>query len=453
MIAAAAILLLAALQVAARRSGTGPCREKRFIHRLFERPARLLTKVYLIRATASPFAKKYEGLPVDRETYVYRSIRTSLQLLLLLSVVISIKMAGDTESGDFVERLQRPGHEESDRREILHYETAGEEGVLPVEVPRRRYSDDELDAMQSDIRERLTEALAGENERLDDVHKPLHFIRRLSAVDADVVWQYNREFFERDGTPKPRVKRRVGTAVKAVLHYPSGKRTEETFFITLSPSERVGHRLSEAVKVMSEEVRLPTDIEGQRIRWYREGKSGVGGILIFAVILMAAWPLYRKNMIDKAYALRRRALQLEYVEVLNLLILYLETGLTVPQAWVRLTSVYRARDTYLTRELEKSLHRMQTGQSTERMFRDFAASCDLREYRKLGQLLTRNIRSGSDTVLQLLRQEVETTQRERTMRAKRLGKQAETKLLLPMMLMLAVVFVILVAPGILQMKG
>ncbi len=66
---------------------------------------------------------------------------------------------------------------------------------------------------------------------------------------------------------------------------------------------------------------------------------------------------------------------------------------------------------------------------------------------KLSALLSQNIRKGSNDLLRVLRQEADNAFAERKSLAKKLGEEAGTKLLLPMMMMLCVVMVIIMIPA------
>ena len=66
---------------------------------------------------------------------------------------------------------------------------------------------------------------------------------------------------------------------------------------------------------------------------------------------------------------------------------------------------------------------------------------------KLCTLLSQNIRKGSYDLLYMLRQEADNAFAERKALAKKLGEEAGTKLLLPMMMMLCIVMVIIMIPA------
>lgn len=69
---------------------------------------------------------------------------------------------------------------------------------------------------------------------------------------------------------------------------------------------------------------------------------------------------------------------------------------------------------------------------------------------KFGSLLSQNLKKGSRGLVELLEQEAENGMEERKSLARKLGEEAGTKLLLPMLLMLILVIVILMVPAILS---
>ena len=66
--------------------------------------------------------------------------------------------------------------------------------------------------------------------------------------------------------------------------------------------------------------------------------------------------------------------------------------------------------------------------------------------------LSQNLRKGTKGLSELLKLESIQAFEERKARAKRLGEEAGTKLLLPMFLMLAVVLIIVIVPAFLTMQ-
>ena len=85
-------------------------------------------------------------------------------------------------------------------------------------------------------------------------------------------------------------------------------------------------------------------------------------------------------------------------------------------------------------------------------YENFGRRCNVQAYIRLGALLSQNLRKGTKGLVELLKMESIQAFEERKARAKKLGEEAGTKMLIPMFLMLAVVLVIVIVPAFLSMQ-
>ena len=95
---------------------------------------------------------------------------------------------------------------------------------------------------------------------------------------------------------------------------------------------------------------------------------------------------------------------------------------------------------------------MDSGVTESQSYENFGRRCDIQVYIRFGALLSQNLRKGTKGLSQLLKLESMQAFEERKARAKRLGEEAGTKLLLPMFLMLAIVLVIVIVPAFLSVQ-
>ena len=102
--------------------------------------------------------------------------------------------------------------------------------------------------------------------------------------------------------------------------------------------------------------------------------------------------------------------------------------------------------------MRHTCHEMDSGVTEAEGYENFGRRCDLQIYIRLGALLSQNLRKGTKGLSELLKLESIQAFEERKARAKRLGEEAGTKLLLPMFLMLAVVLIIVIVPAFLTMQ-
>ena len=102
--------------------------------------------------------------------------------------------------------------------------------------------------------------------------------------------------------------------------------------------------------------------------------------------------------------------------------------------------------------MKYTCHEMDSGVTESQSYENLGRRCDIQVYIRFGALLSQNLRKGTKGLSQLLKLESMQAFEERKARAKRLGEEAGTKLLLPMFLMLAIVLVIVIVPAFLSVQ-
>lgn len=115
-------------------------------------------------------------------------------------------------------------------------------------------------------------------------------------------------------------------------------------------------------------------------------------------------------------------------------------------AWQKIVDDYvrfGKQKRYVHEEMLVSVRDMEHGMSEARAYELFGKRTGLLQYMKFCTLIVQNLRKGSDDLLRVLDYEAADAFRERKENAKALGEEAGTKLLLPMMLMLVVVFALI----------
>ena len=90
---------------------------------------------------------------------------------------------------------------------------------------------------------------------------------------------------------------------------------------------------------------------------------------------------------------------------------------------------------------------LRSGISEGLSYEHFGKRTGLQEYIRLSALLTQNLKRGNSMLLERLREEADKSAEERLQQSKKLGEEAGTKLLVPMVLMLAVVMAIIMVPA------
>ena len=80
-------------------------------------------------------------------------------------------------------------------------------------------------------------------------------------------------------------------------------------------------------------------------------------------------------------------------------------------------------------------------------YANFGKRCRSRQYTRLSAILAQNLKKGNQELLSVMQQEARASFEERKNTARKLGEEAETKLLLPMIMMLAITMLIIIIPA------
>jgi hypothetical protein len=97
-------------------------------------------------------------------------------------------------------------------------------------------------------------------------------------------------------------------------------------------------------------------------------------------------------------------------------------------------------------------HELKLGVSEGTAYEQYGRRIGLIPYVKFSSLIAQNLKKGNKGFTELLRQEALEAFEERKELAKRLGEEAGTKLLAPMMLMLLLVFLIILIPAFMSFR-
>ena len=145
---------------------------------------------------------------------------------------------------------------------------------------------------------------------------------------------------------------------------------------------------------------------------------------------------------------------LDYPGIVSRLVLYMGAGVTIRNAFRKIAYDYKKQKEegkgikrYVYEEMLITCYELDGGVSELSAYENFGKRCKLPQYIKFSNLLSQNLRKGSNNLLTVLRQEAVSAFDERKNLAKKLGEEAGTKLLLPMMLMLGIVMLLIIVPA------
>lgn len=342
-----------------------------------------------------------------------------------------------------------------------------------VEVSERQYSAKEVQELFSRIIRKMDRLILAGNETLDHVDEDLDLVTDIPGEPVKVSWELDRyDVMDIQGKLKEQNISEKGVLVKlnAVLTYTANEKEQASYQCVacvypkkLSGEESTKKDVEEAIKKADTATKekkkliLPEMLDTNELRYYQPFNERGPVITVMGMMIGILLYALQKQNIRKAEEERKKQMIEDYPEVISKLTLYLGAGMTVKKAWRKITEGYMKEkedenERYVYEEMRQTCHEMDSGVTEAEGYENFGRRCDLQIYIRLGALLSQNLRKGTKGLSELLKLESIQAFEERKARAKRLGEEAGTKLLLPMFLMLAVVLIIVIVPAFLTMQ-
>lgn len=371
----------------------------------------------------------------------------------------------------------RPDYGEGDRKTALSVQVEGEDEVqeLEVTVQERKYTDEEKQELLELALAELDEILPGENESLDYVQTGLEFPESLRDGAVAVSWAtVPYGVIGSDGSIVS-AKEDEGSLVeiKATLNCGGLEAFYSVCANVFPPDKTEGEQLLDAIREEVEradeessyesELVLPTSAAGRELTWLETSENPYLSVLALTLLLAVCVYLQMDNQVHKRAEERKNQLLLDYPDLMWKMTMLLGAGMSIRGVFWRISEEYaRSREQegrsgktaktlrYVYEEVTYTCYEMQSGIGEAQAYERFGKRCQLPEYIRIGSVLSQNLRKGAKGLTALLESEAEASLNERRNHARKIGEQAGTKLLLPMILMLAIVLAVLMVPAFLS---
>lgn len=332
-----------------------------------------------------------------------------------------------------------------------------------LEVPSRIYGEEELPELYRSFAEELPKLILGKNASLDEVTDALNLQDSYQGYPFWVEWESDRpDLVKSDGTVM-QGKEAGEVRLSVTLSYGEWEWEQEITVCVaaavLSEEEATRKALEKLLKESEESSRteerwtLPGSWQGQSLEWTeKRTNSGwgvaIGGILVSVLIFLLA----DKDLHDSVEK-RKQQMKQAYPDVVHKLTLYLGAGMSIRRSFQKMAEEYATarkegkKEICIYEEIMYTCRELASGVAEGAAYEHFGKRTGLQEYIRLSTLLSQNLKKGNSTLLQRLREEVDKAFVERVRYGKRLGEEAVTKLLLPMVLMLLVVMLMIMIPA------
>lgn len=360
---------------------------------------------------------------------------------------------GIIERGDYREGIREIGVTASFGQEKLDFW---------LQIQPRKLSEEETEVLFEQLMEKLPEYILGENGSLEQVTEDLALEENYEGFPFELKWDSSRpDIVSRAGRVQ-QVETETSVILTATAVYGEYCVEGEIPVIAVPPilteSQQLYRDMEEMLLQSQTENQeggtwqLPTSWRGKTIDWEQVVEDN--SLIVWAMALVTAAVVFvcADKDLHRQVELRQQSLRRDYPEIVHKLVLFVGAGMTIRGAFCKVAGDYEKskKSTKTLPAYEEMLYtcrELRAGVSEGAAYEHFGKRTGLTEYIRLSALLTQNLKRGNRTLLERLREEADRASEERLQQSKKLGEEAGTKLLVPMVLLLAVVMVIIMIPA------
>lgn len=407
---------------------------------------------------------RQESIEQAKTQYYIKKIALSLLIILagtFFAVIMSIKAREKvilTEDGTVV----RGSYQEGEQQLNVKTSAVGKKS-FHVNVAPRRLTEAEMEEVYREFAEKLPQLILGANGSLERISEDLQLLEEYEGYPFMVEWTTDRPDLI-SGSGEVRSCETVEkVALNAVILYADKEWTKE-LVLSVVPKEvpleeQVYRELEQLLAVSEQDTRLETEWklpqvwQGRKVEWKQVTEDY--GIVLWITAIIAAVAVYflsDKDLHEKTEE-QKRLMKKDYPQIVQKLVLYLGAGMTVRGAFQKVAAEYEQKEGGAKRgkpayeEMLRTCRELQAGISEGAAYERFGKRSGLQEYVRFSTLLTQNLKKGNNLLLGRLQEEAARAYEEKMQTGRRLTEEAVTKLLLPMIMMLAVIMVIVMIPA------
>lgn len=167
------------------------------------------------------------------------------------------------------------------------------------------------------------------------------------------------------------------------------------------------------------------------------------GALFFGLVIGILLVWYLSESFKDKLTARREKLLSDLPQMLSKLTLLVNSGMLLRDAW---NLVAKQGNSILFQEMQLTAVQLDNGVSEYNAYREFAERCGLKEVRKFASLVVQGLEKGGSELTFFLKDMSDEMWLEKKNMVKRKGEQANSKLLIPTLIIFAGILVMIMAP-------
>ncbi|MCR5585463.1 MAG: type II secretion system F family protein, partial [Lachnospiraceae bacterium] len=321
-------------------------------------------------------------------------------------------------------------------------------------------SDAEIDEMQKEIEPVLDKLVLGENPSFNEVSSDLFFAEEVEGFPVLVSWSTSDPgIIGTDGKIRPEDEERTALICGKVYYGEEFRLYERLVTVTppqFTPAEEEFRLLIRELQAYEKqtgydrEFVLPEDVNGARVDLVSKKKLPSVGLGVFFGLLLGigAWSNFFGSLNEKRKK-RLSEAESDCKDFLSKLSILLAAGLPLRGAWKKMTEDLEreGRKTMLSENMAVTVREFMNGCPESIAYERFGERMELTRYQRVAAVLSQAVTKGVSELPELLSAEIREAVADEKEQIKIRGEQAGTKLLMPMMGFLVIVFAILLVPA------
>ena len=421
-----------------------------------------------------PFVER-EGVRLDLERLCPGKSRRELQLdyyvdkiklfILVLLVgtaltcLLCVKRGVDNNTSP--EGVPRNPVGEGEQEVVLSARVGMEQQEIRVLVGERQLTPEEQEELFQECIKELETLMPAENEDLKSIKSNLYLPTYLEEYPFEIVWKSSDTSLINNQGELENVQGHSGENIclAATLHYGEEEYRQE-FQVTLGEVQQESLLLVQLKAALQktdtesrydEQLILPKELDGEPISWtvVQEKNSPIFlGLTLLAAV--GVFFLKDKDLHEQVLE-RKKQLKMAYPGILNKFVLYMGAGMTVRGSFFKIAMDgqrnYQKVENPAYTEMLYSCNELSAGVSEGLVYEQFGNRSGLQEYARFATMLGQNLKKGNAALLIRLREETEKAMQENLQFRKKIGEEAETKLLVPMIMMMGIVMLLVMLPA------
>jgi hypothetical protein len=368
--------------------------------------------------------------------------------------------------------LLRPGYEQGSKSVDLKVNVSDKDTVVleedvHLDLEEKQYDKAEIMKQFQYAKDYIDTHILNKNQSPDKVLSDLKFVTDIPVSGVSVTWHSdNSDIIDTEGKVyNEELNEGVLIPITARITYYDNEEEYTRYFKVLprvyTREEIARKSLTEALTAANEDSKmqdkliLPDSLKQQKVSWAEKEDRTGGMFLIFGVMgAVLLYFLMDKDLYDKVDK-RNREMLLDYPEIINKFTLLVGAGMSLSNAWSKISKDYKEKGRkkrYAYEEMAITYGELMLGASEITAYERFGRRVKLIPYLRFSSLLAQNVKKGSSGLLSHLELEAAEAFEERKELAKRMGEEAGTKLLFPMMLMLLLVLAVIMVPALISFQ-